>query len=209
MPKESQDALEHLKRCPQCCERVKVLILLEKLYSNDEMRPSRLKIYLLAAGLMICTLLPATMMIGPERGRESRFQVELVETRAYPLFIIDPRDDVSGERKRAWEAYLHKDYQSALSELSQLEDDPEVVFYRGVCEYMLGMNETANIHLSHASSLEKRWEQPALWYRANILLRFGKMDPAIRLLKQLKRTGGEYSAEAETLMKRLEKWGQP
>jgi len=209
-PEESRNALRHLETCPCCRERAKVMAVLEKIVPNRRCRRREWKIYLLAAGLLFCALVPAMVRLRQEIGSRPNALIQITESKPYPYFPLFPRSEetVTARRKRAFQAYISEDYRSALVDFNLLEADPEILFYKGICEYQLGRNEAALTHLTMAASREKRWKAPALWYKANLYLRINEQENARRVLEQLSRSGEEYASEAAFLLKRLRDWQQ-
>jgi tetratricopeptide (TPR) repeat protein len=181
------------------------MAVLEKISPEGKLPRRRFRLYWMAAGLLLLALIPTIVILESETGLHTNRWVQFAETKPYPYFPLYPRSHGFPDSNR-WNAFLdynRQDFDSALSKLSSIESDAEVLFYRGVCEYLLGQHEASLTHLREASHLSARWKAPSLWYQANLQLRLGNVKEAGALLEQLSEPGGEYFAEAESLMRQL------
>jgi hypothetical protein len=178
-----------------------VMTILERIVPDQTARRRRRKIYLLAAGFLLCALLPAMV----DWSRQQASPRSVVEARPYPYFPVNPRSDEiqATERQKAFESYLRNDFQTTLDHLRQLDEDPEIIFYRAVCEYFLGQDTAALKHFTVSMCLDDRWRAPALWYQANIHHQHGDGKRAEQLLKTLIKERGEFRSDAEALLERI------
>lgn len=204
-PPETRVVLRHLKTCRPCRERVKVMAVLEKISPEKGLQHKRIRLYWMAAGLVLFALIPSIVDLGTQTVWQSNHWARFAETKPHPYFPLDPRSAESSDSKRrqAFLAYNRQDYRSALSELSRIEVDAQVLFYRGVCEYLLGQDKASLAHLREAARLEAKWKEPSLWYQANLQLRLDDVEEASAILEQLSKPGGEYFTEADSLLTQL------
>jgi tetratricopeptide (TPR) repeat protein len=203
-PEESKDVLDHLTTCTSCRERAKVMAVLGKIYPESAIRQTGKRIYLLAAGVLLLALIPAIVKLADESESEPNGWVHITESRPYPYFPVYPRSEQHGitKRRNAFQAYIRGEYQLALKAFEELEADPEILFFRGICEYFLGKRNAALTHLL-AASRNERWRLPALWYQANIYLGIGETEKASLILEELRESGEEYAFEATSLLNHL------
>jgi len=202
---ECSNALRHLEECPVCRERAQVMVVLEAVVPDCKALQNRRKFYLLAAGFLFCALIPGVSKLNQEPEPSPDTFIQMTESRPYPYFPLEPRsgETESEERRKAFQAYVSGDYPSALASFSQLGNDPELLFFRAVCEYQLGQNQASLQHLAAAASMEVRWKAPALWYQANLYLRIGDVEMAAAALEELDKSSEEYSSEAASLLQQL------
>ena len=104
------------------------------------------------------------------------------------------------EQKQYEEA--RADYQQLLSEKP---DDAELLYYGGVCEYILGNTGQAERHFDRLLQGKRGFSEGSLWYKANILLKRGKKEQGLDMLRNLAEKTGPYQDRAK---KKLQENGQ-
>lgn len=207
---ETEKVLDHLENCSQCRERLRVIVGLETLYAPERAAWKGAKFWLLAAGFLVAVLLSLfyrDLAGWPPLGSGLP---ELATTEKYPYFPLQTRsqgEERAGStaeiRKQAFSAYNGGDFVTAERLLGQAGPEPELLFYRGVSQYLLEQNRAALENLEEAARQDARWGRPADWYRAHIFLRLGRRAEAAESLGQLSREAGEYQEEARRLLHRL------
>lgn len=210
-PTETQGVLSHLEGCQICRERIRVMAVLETRFQQEsQFKKPRPRTYLAAAAVLIFSLVPLTYYFtgGPTPLGEGE---RLTAAEPYPYFPLELRSEATDSnndrlREMAFEAYVTGDYLKAngiLEDLVFSEKDPELTFYLGVTHYLLGNNRQALTRLQEVVK-DPRWKAPSHWYMANLLLRDGERNSAIRLLEALRDGGGEFSVESAGLLRVLQ-----
>lgn len=114
-----------------------------------------------------------------------------------------PGDSVTAF-SRAMKGYLAQDYAQVSEELRAIvtaePQDGRSWLYLGVCEYMNGQYKQASAALQQTlQSGERLYADHANWYLANVYLKSGEPDSAVRILSQLAAGSGEWAERAKAL----------
>ncbi len=132
----------------------------------------------------------------------------LVTRDPLPFFPVTARGDVMSATEDAFrlamQPYSAGDYQMASRLLSEFVRTHPIHdrgrLYLGVTAYLAGDYTEALQHLRAAGNLSDLRSDQAGWYAANAWLAIGQIDSARRLLGEISRGGGEYSADAATMI---------
>ena len=201
----TEEVLRHLEECGNCRERLQVVVALEALYSDQLVRRRLPGGWLIAATLLLVSLIPLVYhnWLGVPAGPASL--ASLATQEKYPCFPLLTRSStlIPHSRNRAFEAYNAGDFKQAEDWFAKLIADGESLFYQGVTQYFLGRHSDALNNLEKAVQMDARWKVPALWYEANILLKTGRKDEAEKALTHLARSQNEYREKARKLLSQL------
>lgn len=204
---ESESILAHLEVCEKCRDRLRVMAAVEAVLPEGPSRRMGRRWWLLAAGVLLASaaVLIVDRMAWEPRGPAPGWAgLATSERHAYfPLETRSPAGD-PGARERGFLAYRQGDCLEAERWLSQSSQDPEVLFYRGVCLYLENRLEEALHYLHLAPEGDPRWEGPSLWYRANLLLKAGKPGEARSHLDRLLSSHPDFRDRALALKRRLD-----
>lgn len=195
----AEAAARHLTVCPDCRERLRVMVCLAAL------KPGRGGIrgrqaaarWLVAAALLLGLILSA-----PPRPDDTLPPSSPPTTRsAYPWFPLEtrsrpPRPDI---RELGFQAYAEGDFEEAARRLRGA-DDSESHFFLGVSLHLLGRPREALPWLDRAEK-DPRWRRPARWYRANALLDLARTAEAKAVLLELSAGEGEFQRDSRELLK--------
>jgi len=115
------------------------------------------------------------------------------------VMAADSRKEINREEaKRKLELRQYEkagaDYRQLLSEAP---DDAELLYYGGICEYILGNNDQAEKHFDRLLQGKRGFTEGSLWYKANILLKKGKKDQGLDMLRNLAEKTGPYQERAK------------
>jgi len=206
---ETEEVLRHVENCDNCRERVQVMAAIAASYPEREVekphRKSSRNLWLIAAGIMAALLAPVLymQMSSAEIGR-------LATSEKYPAsFPLVTRGGVElsvGEQVRqdAFEAYRKGDFELSAALFRLLPPQADNLFYLGVSQYLSGDPDQALDSLKRAADLDRKWDQPACWYRASAYLKTGQKKEAQEALRKLLKGDGEYRKKAEELLGKLE-----
>lgn len=204
----TEQVLRHLEACPECRQRLRVIAGLEAFYREKRARRKASKLWLLAAGVLAVIALPVlySSWEGLRRGRADLAALATRET--YPYFPLHTRSgqaaaEAPSIRESAFAAYNERDFRTAEREFSRIPADAEILFYRGVACYFLGLHDEALENWERALQSDSRWREPVLWYRANVFLKSGEAQSARDLLATLAREPGEFQQRAGALLEQL------
>ena len=209
---ETQRVLSHLESCPECRERLQVIVGLEALYT-DRKAPRRFpQLRLLAAALALAILIPFSYIYFEDLLQRHSGLASLATQKQYTYFPLQTRSDSRSPptsessydaRQRAFAAYGAGDFSTAREWFEKAVPDPELLFYQGVTQYFLGQHDDASQNLKKAAELERRWQLPALWYQANIALKTEKEQQARDALNQIVSAKREFEVKARDLLNQL------
>ncbi|HLV00561.1 MAG TPA: tetratricopeptide repeat protein [Acidobacteriota bacterium] len=195
-PGETRKILDHLDECPDCRERLEIMVALD-VASNDRPRILSGNNLLIAAGLFLALL--ATLLY------PFYFQpldlASVATNESYLEFPLEVRDGSSAPSvKAALTLYQAGRYEEAASQFSQLSAlSPHLALYARVSHYLSGHYSEAIQHLEQASS-ESMHRDPARWYLANTYLRLDNPEVAEKILFTLIEDGSRFQEEARRLL---------
>lgn len=192
---------DHLSSCLTCRERLQVMAALEVVLESRSRRFSRLWLPIAASVVFLLALPLFWHRLQPEPW------AELATRQPYPYFPLITRGDErpeATERREAFSAYAAGDYRQALARLERLEEDDEVLFFRGVCQYLLDQPQQALRSFEQAAAQNPRWLPPTLWYRAHLALKMNRPQESKQWLRELTLLESEYRQPAAELLRRLE-----
>lgn len=84
--------------------------------------------------------------------------------------------------------------------LKKTPDNSEALYFGGISEYINGNNKKSEKNFDQLLKTN-RYTEGSKWYKANILLKKGKREEAVKLLQELSATNGSYKERA---IKKLE-----
>jgi hypothetical protein len=214
--KQQAEISEHLLTCTRCRERLRVTLLLGELYdtgkveSGVKLRPAYRGWYLAIAALVVIGLLGVgiyshltshSLDFASTRHLDENAKIE---TEKYPYFPLETRAGPAEDQlSQAFDAYQRDDFQKAAELFGKLHpQDGRSQFYRGVSLYLLGDWTGASDSLGNASG-SPGWKHPALWYRANSLLKLGETAQAEAILRNLADKEGAFQRESIDLLSSL------
>lgn len=206
---ETENLLRHVENCTDCRERLQVMAAIAATYPERQAKKRHTvgarNMWLLAAGILVAILAPLIYLELPGTGIGN-----LATQERYPAgFPLITRGGVELSaleqvRREAYETYRRGDYDRSCALLKLLPPDAETLFYLGVSQYFSAEPGQALGNLEKAAELDRKWSQPARWYRASAYLKIGQKAKAQELLRELVKAGGEYKEKAEELLGKLE-----
>lgn len=150
--------------------------------------------------LAVCSYLLWTRQAGPGQLFDEYFD-------PYPNVIIPTvRGDVAADttlKAKAYRAYDRKAYREAIEFFEKAEADEAVLLYLANSHLAAGDAERAIILLNRVIRDYDAFDEVARWYLCLAYLKAGRKDNAISEAAIVITDSGEFSREAELLVKRL------
>jgi tetratricopeptide (TPR) repeat protein len=198
----------HLETCRECSGRIKIIAALEALYKDKPSRRKTGRYWLLAAAVLLSLTAPLLMLThtGRRLAGIPADPAAMATSEAHPYFPLRTRSsaDQAREKDEAFQAYLSGDLERAAHLLALLEPSPEIRFYLGVTQYLLGKSDPAISNLTEAACQPaSEWRDPGIWYLANAHLKKGEIEQAERFLSDITGSKSAYRDRAVILLKRL------
>ncbi len=209
---ETERVLHHLEDCPECRERLQVIVGLDTIYAQKKTPGKTSRIWRLAAASLLVVLIPSFYFAFFGLSEAPSDLASLATEEKYPYFPLQTRSHTSGPRsetprpdtrRRAFASYNANNFDEATRWFQRSAPDAEILFYQGVAQYFSEQHDDAFQSLEQSALMERRWQKPALWYQANVFLRTGHEQKVKDILNRLLHTEGEYRLRAQELLRRL------
>ena len=122
--------------------------------------------------------------------------------------------ETAANRDQAKARLEQRQYEQAAADyrvlLKEKPEDAELLYYGGIAEYILGNMNTAEQRFDQLLKGKRGYNEGSQWYKANILLKKGKKEEAVLLLKALSQKPGSYQERAAKKLQDLgDKKGNP
>ncbi len=205
---ETERLLRHVENCVDCRERLQVMAAIAASYpardTEKRHHMSSRSLWLLAAGIVVAIIAPILYVQMSPAGIGGLATSEKYRA-GFPLVTRGGVEVSASEqvRREAYEAYRRGDFQRSGALFKLLPRDADTLFYLGVSQYFSGEPEQALDNLRRAGELDRKWYQPACWYRASAYLKTGQKEKAQEALRELLKGDGEYGKKAEELLEKL------
>jgi tetratricopeptide (TPR) repeat protein len=123
-------------------------------------------------------------------------------------FGNDNIDKLPESMDAAMESFNNRNYKAAAKQFGKIADkDPtnlDAVYFEGISHFINGDNNKALKNFEKLLHKGAKHTDGAKWYKAQILLKKGKIEEAKKLLNELKETTGSFRDRAVNKLKELE-----
>ncbi len=208
-PEEAEKTAAHLEECPECREKFKIMVALDNprmpslQKKSNRFIPAGRNLRLAAAGLLLAVVLS---ILYSQLPTDCGFPASstLATSQPYPLVMLETRNSSGAGLTRGLHLYREGSYREALAELEQYEENHDALFFSAISLYMLDEPVKALEKLKRLAVVSEKWAFAADWYRSQSLLKLGKTDEAVSVLKKISETENQYRKQALELIKKLE-----
>ncbi len=207
-PQEAEKTAVHLEECPECRERFKIMVALDNprvpviQINSNRFIPAGRNLRLAAAGLLLAAAISILYSQLPT-GYNPPAGGTLATSQPYPLVMLETRNSSGADLSRGLHLYREGRYREALAELEKHEESDDALFFSAISLYMLDEPVKASEKLKRLAAVSEKWASAADWYRSQSLLKIGKTDEAISVLKKIAETENQYRKQALELLKKL------
>jgi len=208
-PKEAEKTAAHLEECPECREKFKIMVALDSpripsmQKKSNRFIPAGRNLRLAAAGLLLAAVLSILYSQLPNDNGLTDSRI-LASSQPYPLVMLETRNSSGADLIRGLHLYREGNYREALTELEKHEENHDALFFSAISLYMLDEPVKASERLKRLAAVSEKWASAADWYRSQSLLKLGKTDEAVAVLKKISETENQYRKQALELIKKLE-----
>lgn len=208
-PEKAEKTASHLEECPRCMERFRIMVALDNpriTASKNRFRtffPAGKTLLLAAAGLLLAAGISVFYSYLPIQGNPPA-GIELATSQPYPLVMLETRSSAGADLAEGLLLYREGSYREALAELEKHEENHDALFFSAISLYMLDEPVKAAEKLKRVAAVSEKWAAAADWYRSQSLLKLGKTDEALSVLKIIAETKNQYRKEALELLKKIE-----
>ena len=119
----------------------------------------------------------------------------------------ESKETPASEADEAMVAFNNGDYAKAETQfnniLKKTPNNPDAQYFGAVSAYINGVTAKAEIQFDHLLK-EGAYVEGSKWYKANILLKSGKKDDAVDILRSLSISSGTYKSRAIKKLEELE-----
>lgn len=211
-----EEVLAHLRGCPRCRERAKLMGLLELEPPEIADRPAPLSVgpgprrhlrYLLPAAAAVL-LVAGLLLVWSPQLRRAGAPAGAPALEPYPWDLALTRDtpEPTGREllQEAAELYRRGEYATAAARLLQLPPAPATDFYLALCWLFSGRNTAAARLLEDVAGGGTAWAEPARWYLAHAYYRQSNLAGCLRELKTLADRSGPHQEAARKWLLQLQ-----
>jgi TolA-binding protein len=121
----------------------------------------------------------------------------------------ESNDDKDASIETAMNSFNTKKYDEAAKQFHKLlkkqPDNPDVLYFGGVSEYINGNSNKALNNFDKLLSSGNKYTDGAKWYKSQILLQKGKKEQAKQLMKELSNTNSIYRERSVLKLEELNK----
>ncbi len=208
-PEEAGKTGDHLDECDECREKFRIMLALDNPRMIDrESRFQRIlktsmRARMAVAGFVLAILVPVLYSYFLLTGVPGK-TANLASAEPYPAVLLDTRNS-SPEAGISTGLLLYREgkFREALAELKKYEKNSDAMFFAGISMYMLNDPAKALEQLNRVKNISGKWSLPADWYRAQCLLKLGKTDEALAILKTISESKNHYQQDALELLRKI------
>lgn len=215
IPEDKREAFEaHFFECDACFTQLK---LRERLYSKEipivtEGRKAAAGwIWLWKPAVVFSSffILLISSWLVVDNNKQAKFLNEISSSVPVPVYIQSETRNASQDAifTGAMSLYNNKQYNDALKMLNTLEnepDNPQVLFFKGICSLETGDPRSAIKHFNVIiADMNPSYYDEAIYYKSIALLRLNKKKAALEQLNNLASMFSPYSQKAKDLIDRI------
>ncbi len=206
----------HYFECDDCFAQLKVK---ERLFSKEipivtgEKKAFRLlrfkPAFILASVFLLVIISSITYVskLNDQRRHDYLYQISAFSPPVY--FEGETRNNqATALLPSAMKLYQKKEYAGALTLLKKIEngnDNPQVTFFKGVCNLLLDVPEDALPHLNQIiQSMDPAYYDEAIYYKGIALLRMDQTDKALEQFRNLASMYSPYREKAKQIIGKIE-----
>lgn len=210
-PEKAEETAAHLEECRICRERFRIMVTLDNpevpaaiISRSRRVFPAGKTLLLATAGLILAAGISVFYSYMPIQDNPPA-GIELATIHPYPLVMLETRSSAGANLTEGLLLYREGSYREALAELEKHEENHDALFFSAISLYMLDEPVKAAEKLKRVAAVSEKWAAAAEWYRSQSLLKLGKTDEALSVLKIIAETKNQYRKEALELLKKIEK----